>query len=175
MTFAEVLQAWQHDVTFQDFYSSLLRDCPWEAFFWEHPPLTSTVLDETYRFILVESVALASVRPNREAFAQHFSESGSVVYFSNLGGDSLLVAPTPPRESATNYAHLGRFVRSAPIHQQRQLWSKVGVVFTEQLDGNPCWLSTSGLGVYWLHIRLDARPKYYVHKPYTNINYWTGS
>lgn len=30
----------------------------------------------------------------------------------------------------------------------------------------PIWLSTSGLGVYWLHVRLDTRPKYYNHDEY---------
>jgi hypothetical protein len=30
------------------------------------------------------------------------------------------------------------------------------------------WLSTSGLGVAWLHIRLDSTPKYYQHQPYTS-------
>ena len=28
------------------------------------------------------------------------------------------------------------------------------------------WLSTSGLGVYWLHVRLDSYPKYYTYRPY---------
>jgi len=28
------------------------------------------------------------------------------------------------------------------------------------------WLSTSGLGVGWLHVRLDSRPKYYTYEPY---------
>lgn len=38
----------------------------------------------------------------------------------------------------------------------------------KRISGNPVWLSISGLGVYWLRIRLDARPKYYQHLPYKN-------
>lgn len=30
----------------------------------------------------------------------------------------------------------------------------------------PLWVSTSGLGVSWLHVRLDSRPKYYTYAPY---------
>jgi hypothetical protein len=30
----------------------------------------------------------------------------------------------------------------------------------------PLWVSTSGLAVPWLHLRLDARPKYYGFEPY---------
>ena len=35
-----------------------------------------------------------------------------------------------------------------------------------RLGGKPVWLSTAGLGVGWLHVRLDDRPKYYRHAPY---------
>jgi hypothetical protein len=32
------------------------------------------------------------------------------------------------------------------------------------------WLSTAGMGVPWLHVRLDDRPKDYGHRPYRNLN-----
>jgi hypothetical protein len=35
----------------------------------------------------------------------------------------------------------------------------------------PLWISTSGLGVYWLHVRLDARPKYYTYAPFRQWPY----
>ena len=28
------------------------------------------------------------------------------------------------------------------------------------------WLSTSGLGISYLHVRIDKRPKYYSHQEY---------
>ena len=31
------------------------------------------------------------------------------------------------------------------------------------------WMSTSGLGVYWLHVRLDSRPKYYQFAEFANM------
>jgi hypothetical protein len=36
----------------------------------------------------------------------------------------------------------------------------------QELDDRPLWVSTSGLGVSWLHLRFDRRPKYYTHAPY---------
>ena len=30
----------------------------------------------------------------------------------------------------------------------------------------PVWLSTSGMGVAWLHFRLDQRPKYYTYRAF---------
>jgi hypothetical protein len=80
-----------------------------------------------------------------------------VVAFANLGGDAFLVAPTPRAEPAT-YTHLAAFARGAPTTQQH--------AFTERLSDRPLWLSTNGLGVAWLHARLDSRPKYYSYPPY---------
>jgi hypothetical protein len=36
----------------------------------------------------------------------------------------------------------------------------------EQLGEQPLWLSTAGTGIFWLHVRLDSRPKYYTYQPY---------
>jgi len=35
-----------------------------------------------------------------------------------------------------------------------------------RLSDRPLWISTAGMGVNWLHVRLDSRPKYYRHAPY---------
>jgi hypothetical protein len=39
----------------------------------------------------------------------------------------------------------------------------------------PVWLSTSGLGIYWLHFRLDTVPKYYTYAPYKRPDYTVAS
>jgi NADH:ubiquinone oxidoreductase subunit len=37
----------------------------------------------------------------------------------------------------------------------------------------PVWLSTAGMGVAWLHVRLDDRPKYYGYSPYRDRHWQT--
>ena len=102
----------------------------------------------------------------------HFSdEDGSdVIVFLNLGGDATLVAPKPagPAEA---YPHLAAFVRRASREQQQRLWCEVGAAVAESIGTDPLWVSTSGLGVYWLHVRLDSRPKYYQFPEYRNRSY----
>ena len=71
-----------------------------------------------------------------------------------------------PGEPLSAYSQISTFARYAPEYQQHALWSMVGTALYRRLSNEPVWLSTSGLGVYWLHIRLDARPKYYTHEPY---------
>ena len=92
--------------------------------------------------------------------------------FGNLSGDAELVVPTPMPK--LDYPHLSAFVRSAPSEQQRALWAAVGLALTAWWlrTSEPVWTSTSGLGVSWLHIRLDQRPKYYTHAPFRR---WSGS
>jgi hypothetical protein len=40
----------------------------------------------------------------------------------------------------------------------------------ERIGEAPVWLSTAGMGVAWLHVRLDSRPTYYGHRPYKTFD-----
>ena len=41
-----------------------------------------------------------------------------------------------------------------------------GLIWTARVLCMYSWLSACGLGVYWLHSRLDPKPKYYVYEPF---------
>jgi hypothetical protein len=85
--------------------------------------------------------------------------------FFNLGGDAKLIVPTDIN-STTNYAHLASFLRTGETEQVQEFWKQVGLNYQELINDEILWLSTAGLGVHWLHIRFDKRPKYYRHEPY---------
>ena len=100
------------------------------------------------------------------AFAEHFGlQRPSVVTFPNLGADATLVVPCPIGERGC-YWHLADFLRRGPVDQIDELWRCVAVAMNDRVGVRPVWLSTAGMGVAWLHIRLDDRPKYYGHAPY---------
>ena len=86
--------------------------------------------------------------------------------FPNLGNDAVLVVPRPSGAAAA-WSHLAAFVRNAPAHQVHELWRVIGITMEQQLGTSPIWLSTAGMGVSWLHVRLDSRPKYYGFAEYT--------
>jgi hypothetical protein len=46
------------------------------------------------------------------------------------------------------------------------LWRATAETLLDRISDTPTWLSTAGLGVIWLHLRLDSRPKYYSYRPY---------
>lgn len=164
VTYSEVIELWQHDEAFRSFFCSLLASAPFSAYFWETPPLTSTTAERAFEFVLVESARLANTSPDPSDFRQHFDANTEVVTFSNLSQDALLVVPCPTAKS--EYPHIAAFVREAPRSQQHLLWQTVGRVLKQKLSEQPIWVSTSGLGVSWLHVRLDSRPKYYCFNQY---------
>jgi hypothetical protein len=165
LRFKRVLELWQSNPAFRVFYNQLLADHSFAAYFWEHPSLTITNQDQHYEFVLIDSPYLAGVSAEPAIFAEYFRGKQSVVSFPNLRGDAQLVVPEPFKELA--YPHLASFCRHAPIAQVHDFWALAGKAVTEKLSAAPHWLSTSGLGVYWLHLRLDERPKYYNHQVYS--------
>jgi len=144
-----------------------LRGSPFAAYFWETPPITAATVERPFEFVTVRGPALAQLRASPRAFAAHL-RPGEVATFPNLGADAILVSPgTTGRDSS--YAHLGSYLREAPDTQVQALWSAVGEALAAWLrehPSRPVWVSTSGLGVPWVHVRLDSRPKYYTYVPY---------
>ncbi|MBN8228355.1 hypothetical protein JYK02_12670 [Corallococcus macrosporus] len=151
--------------------SETLADCPYPAFFWETPAVSAAGTGTPFEMVLVSAPSLAGTKASPVAFAEQLQledRSGPEVRtFANLGGDATLVVPRAMADSES-YGHLAAFVRAAPASQVHALWQAVGEALTAAWARGPApvWLSTSGSGVPWLHVRLDARPKYYKHAPY---------
>ena len=101
-------------------------------------------------------------------FAEHFDNNAvkDVIVFPNLGNDAMLVVPTP-RGPLAAYPHFAAFLRRAGRKQIRSLWRVTAETVLNNVSDRSTWISTAGGGVFWLHLRLDSRPKYYRHRPYT--------
>ncbi|MCA9710912.1 MAG: hypothetical protein KDK70_34040 [Myxococcales bacterium] len=142
-----------------------LAQSPHDAYFWECRPYADG--DPAFEFVLVPTTAFGRMTASPEAFEDHFYDGCLVGRFDSLGGDARLVAPAPVgrRDIAL---HLASFVRHASKDQIDAMWIAVGEEISawKSTRQTTLWLSTSGLGVPWLHVRLDARPKYYTHDEY---------
>jgi len=168
LTFEQFIQFLQKEDAFRNFFITLLKAAPYEAYFWETPPVWTDNINRPFEFVFVDSRTLPTIQADRFAFQEHYDKDQNgdeVVTFPNLRGDAQLVVPLPTVTSAA-YAHLAAFVQSAAIGQQDKFWQYVGQAMAQRLSDKPLWLSTAGLGVSWLHIRLDSRPKYYRFQPY---------
>lgn len=169
LTYREAVDLWINGRDFRAWFARLLIDAPFEAYCWETPPVSRRNLDRGFEFVLVDSPALRHLAPDPQPFQAQFAacEFGSgVATFPNLGADALLVVPLPSESAVACHSHLASFMRSAPESQSHALWQAVGAAIAQRLSDDPLWVSTAGLGVSWLHVRLDTRPKYYRFSPY---------
>ncbi len=167
ITFEQLFHELEKSDEFAGWYSDALAGTRFEAFFWEHPALTLRKMNDEAEFVLIESTQLAGLRADPEPFRDKFDQARGayVITFDNLGGDARMVVPTPVGPSDA-YPHLAAFLRNAPGAQVRSLWKLTAQALRETLSDSPRWLSTAGLGVSWLHLRIDTRPKYYRYGPY---------
>lgn len=154
--------------SFRDFYNRQLANCDFEAFLWENKPMTENNMGQPYECTLVHNTYLSRCSPDRHTFRQYFDPDQQAVVFLNLGGDARLIAPCPQSDSEY-YTQIGTFVRNAPHEQMDALWQLTARQMLDTIGTEPLWLSTNGLGVSWLHIRIDRRPKYYQTQKYTSL------
>ena len=146
-----------------------------QTYFFETPKVTRITLNKTtFEFVLARAQALESVAAEESTFQEYFDlcdKERKVTNFENLGRDAMMVVPCPDNQNSRIYSSIAPFMREGPMDQVEEFWKTSARVMKEQVnkksDKNPTWMSTSGLGVYWLHLRLDSRPKYYTFKPYT--------
>lgn len=163
LSYAAAIEHLQHEPAFVDRFVHELHRCPFPAFFFETPPLTTATLGRAFEFVLIDAPSLARVQADSQAFRTKLDPREQVATFGNLGGDAVLVAPC---DHGADCAHLASFIRTGERTQVHALWRATAVALAAECGAAPRWLSSSGLGVPWLHLRIDVRPKYYSHGPY---------
>lgn len=169
LTIEQVLDLWESDESFIDFYTYIFKQCGFNSYVWEMPPISINSLADNFEFVLMKTPG-TSAKPDIDTFSEFFDASAQnhgVVSFLNLGHDAKLVVPSPLANGA-NYSGLASFFSEAPLEQQRALWRVTAQQAKLRLSEQNTWVSVAGGGVSWLHIRLDVRPKYYRYKPYAN-------
>ena len=142
--------------------------------YWECTPIfvspDGMAADDSVRFCITRATALEGVLPDYYAFSEHFrsvESSEMSVTFPNLGGDAVLVAPTP--QGQKKFACLATWLRET--RHDEESWDKVFEAVGKALmvrvkEKTTLWVNTSGAGVSWLHFRIDSYPKYYTNQHY---------
>lgn len=175
---AQLWQALRDQPELADGLSAAIRDAGYAGLFFECAPCRPPG-EQPWEAMLLHSSTVASLVPQPGPFSAQLRdcrERDGIRCFPNLSGDATLVVPCPG--PGVDAAHLQVFLQQAPRAQIRRLWSAVGREVCARLAAGgdrpasqrpPLWVSTSGLGVSWLHLRLDRRPKYYTNRPYRKL------
>lgn len=154
-----VLEQWSSGNYFK--YPSKLN----KKFFWNTSCLTNdgkSKFEQSFK----ESSELPS-KQNAKSFRENINKSNNkyATYFPNLGKDTILVVPMP--RAGKNYATLKDFCDNAPIIQQKEFWKLVAKIAKREMKKHKkIWVSSHGLGVPYLHVRICQSPKYYFEKKF---------
>ncbi len=166
LSYGEVLRLWRDDESFRRFFTAAVLDSGFEAFFWETPPVTSSSwswrVEPWPGCGRIRSLFRSISRP-ASARRSSVSPTSGAMRRSSSPHPSLRTPPATPI-SATFSAprRPGRWI----LLRQGYGGQVVGETMQERVSASPLWLSTAGMGVSWLHLRLDSRPKYYRHRAY---------
>lgn len=160
-------------------FLDVLRQTPFDGFFFETRPVNATtVKTKPFEFVLVDAPDLyqfATGKASPRKFAEPLAnctahDLDTACVFVSLHADTTLVSPQPPTDTALlpHYSNLASFCRlQAPRRVVHTVWQLALQTYllavTKTNHHNNIWLSTAGMGVPWLHLRIAQRPRYYTY------------
>ena len=173
LSYAQFIEGCKSNATFRDVVIELLQptgytDYLWEVIGtdqarWKQQPFECVLIKLPYRSALDYTPFLEHLKPA-------VADQKVVIAFPSLSGDSLVV-PVPSdlnNPAFPKYGHLADFIKHAPLKAKHELLRLMAHEFEHvcQSSARPMYLSTNGLAVAWLHVRIEHTPKYYNHQPY---------
>jgi len=168
MTFSQVIDGWQDSPDFRKFYWQTLIELGGEGCFWEHPRLNRETVDLPYECVITRTKSFTAFAADQRPFDAVFDRQNTISCFINLSGSAWLIVPNPVDDEAVDCRDLVSFCRSAPNELLHDFWTTIGEEMAKAIatGSDFQYLSTHGLGVLWLHVRMERRPKYYHHQAY---------
>ena len=161
----EFLSALRDESIARDWLTRQLLASADSAIRWEMPAYSEKLTGNPAEFTVIPCASLERPSDFTSFVGQFTDRSDTVRAFANLRGDATMIVPRRLR-SGDHFAHLLGFLRTATAIQIDSLWQLVAAIALDRAADRTVWLSTAGMGVPWLHVRVDDRPKYYAHAPY---------
>jgi len=90
------------------------------------------------------------------------------IHTINLPKDTILVIPKPRKNK--KFTSIYYFMKNASNIQQAELWKLVAKQARKMLKKyDNIWISSQGLGINYLHVRICSYPKYYENSKLKNL------
>lgn len=159
---------------FKDYFINILRTFKkFKFYFIEFPPCSFKSPTVQFQFVLInaEHTELKEHIADFSDFQEYHTKKNKIVLqFPSLSKDSLLSVPVPlPKTKEEIYTSIAPFMRLGNVEQIHEIWTKVSEKLIDSIKADKkkqFWVSTSGLAVPWLHVRIDLKPKYYNYEPF---------
>lgn len=157
-TWNQVLDEWENGI-----FLRIPSDIK-SAFIWRTSVINSKK-DLEYKDEFIIDKRLPNKKQDLKPFSQHLSKKKNLnekygISFPNLSGDTILVIPKPKK--GKDYTSIFYFIKNSSLLQQREFWKIVAKEIKKMLKKyDNIWVSTHGLGVDYLHVRICSYPKYY--------------
>ena len=141
----------------------------YKSYFFECPKMNDALSkNKLFEFVLYDAKNnFENKKADPTFFEQYFLKEKNICNVKSNSGNILLI-PKLLTKNCT-YLNLTNFLHYGDEQQIYELFKEIKNVTQKLLKENKTfWLNTHGLGVFWLHIRIDFTPMYYHHKVYTS-------
>jgi len=163
----------ESNIAFVNVLKEAILSTSFNAMFFNCPPVTRDDLNQVFEAAIMNAPSLDGVTTDVKSFEDKFKGNDMVTSFENLRKDSLMVSPVPLEDQKEEiYSSLGPFIRNAPEEQQLAFWGAIGQELFQLIPKRTVWVNTAGTGVYFLHMRLDSKPKYYQYEKFMSSDYY---
>lgn len=147
---------------FRDLIINIFINSEFEYIYWQFPTYSNSTKLKNAQFDFVKATSFADANP--KDFSDKFigRSPGEIIIFKNKSGDTDLISVVPTKYidiNSTCSDIMSFMVKGHPVLKSNML-IMIGKEMVKKI--NPCYLSTHGKGVEWIHIRLCNGPKYYV-------------
>ena len=146
----------RHNIKFKKEFVSILRNCTFSAYYFQCDKLN---FNKAFSFTLIDAPELVKIQCDYKTFDKQLKNTCKVCVFPNLGKNATLIVPNYKigKNTGVDYRSIATYFKTAGMAALIRLVEAMGDNVYEN-----CYLSTSGLGVHYLHVRIEDTPKYYV-------------
>jgi len=162
MTMEEFFNALASQQDVRNIIIKIFKQSQFSSAYWQFPIYCKQTKNTQIQFDLYCTTPFRQANP-RDFRNQFVGEKmGDAIMFKNKSGDTDLISIVPTNDDVYDnyFSDIMNFMKNSHESFQHSLLKKIG---SEMLKKTlPCYLSTHGKGVDWIHIRLCDKPKYYV-------------
>ena len=171
LTVREIINFFENKSFVLEFVSIINNTINYNSYFLECPKMNADTLNDEFEFIIYDAKnKFENKSANFDIFCP-YSDNHLSFSMKSYSGNTLIIPNYMKGTPCVNYLNISNFLKNSLDEQIVDLFYLISDNLKKEINsGKTVWLSTHGLGIPWLHIRIDYYPTYYSHKKYVISN-----